>query len=382
MKQKLVILTEIIAPYRIPVFNELARDPEVELHVIFLAETDRTQREWVVYKDEIQFSYEVLANGRFRFSGYHCLLNWGVRRALRRAAPQVVICGGYNYLASWIALRWARRRRVPFLLWVESTARDRRSGRGLVESLKTRFMRHCWGFVVPGKSSRSYVRGFGGAESRIFSAPDAVDSHFFMREAETIRHCAVTERHALGLPAQYFLFVGRILAEKGVFDLLDAYDQLSPELKQQWGLVYVGTGKAATELKARAAGLKSGTVQLKGFAQREDLACYYGLADVFIFPTHSDPWGLVVNEAMASGLPVIVSQVAGCAADLVDDGWNGYVVRSGDTRQLARAMQTLAQDSELRRKMAGRSQERIAAYSPAHCARGIAAAALACRSVA
>ncbi len=76
-----------------------------------------------------------------------------------------------------------------------------------------------------------------------------------------------------------------------------------------------------------------GAVCFPGFAQREDLAGLYALAEALVLPTHSDPWGLVVNEAMACGLPIIVSSVAGCAADLVEDGWNGYVVPPRDVEK-------------------------------------------------
>src|ERR1044071_7801813 len=100
MKRKLAIVTEIIAPYRIPVLNALARREDIELHVIFLAETDETQRQWQGYKEEIRFSYEVLRSWRRRLVRYHCLLNWGMRKALKRFSPDVIVCGGYNYVAS------------------------------------------------------------------------------------------------------------------------------------------------------------------------------------------------------------------------------------------------------------------------------------------
>jgi glycosyltransferase involved in cell wall biosynthesis len=88
------------------------------------------------------------------------------------------------------------------------------------------------------------------------------------------------------------------------------------------------------------------------------------LADALIFPTHSDPWGLVVNEAMSCGLPVIATNVAGCVADLVQDGDNGFVVSPSDSSQLAAAMASLAGDSELRIRMGSRSRERIQEFSP------------------
>jgi 1,2-diacylglycerol 3-alpha-glucosyltransferase len=167
-----------------------------------------------------------------------------------------------------------------------------------------------------------------------------------------------------------------LIPSKGVFDLFDAYTLLPAELRAEWGLVFVGSGAAMHELQQRAAHEQSGSIKIAGFAQREQLAAYYGLAEALVFPTHTDPWGLVVNEAMACGLPIIASDAAGCTADLVRDGWNGYVVPAGDVRQFAAAMEKIAACKELRSKMAEHSLELIAQYSPEACATGIANAVL------
>jgi hypothetical protein len=132
MKRRLVILTEIISPYRIPLFNALAQHAEVDLHVVFLAETDVNLRQWQIYKEEIRFSYQVLPSWRRRVGRYNALLNRGVGRALGKAAPDVILCGGYNYVASWQALFWARMHNVPFFLWSESNVQDLRRGHALV----------------------------------------------------------------------------------------------------------------------------------------------------------------------------------------------------------------------------------------------------------
>jgi len=95
-----------------------------------------------------------------------------------------------------------------------------------------------------------------------------------------------------------------------------------------------------------------------------------------VLPTHSEVWGLVVNEAMACGLPIIVSSVAGCVADLVEDGWNGYVVPPGDSEKLSVAINSLVRQPEQRQRMRARSSERIRNYSPEACADGLAAAAI------
>jgi glycosyltransferase involved in cell wall biosynthesis len=376
MNRRVVIITEIIAPYRIPVFNALAQHHGIDLHLIFLAENDCTQRQWLVYKEEIRFSYQVLRSWRRRVGRHSFLLNWGAEVALQQAEPDFIICGGYNYFASWQSMSWAQRNRVPFGLWSESTTRDFRGGRMLVEFLKARFLRSCAAFVVPGKSSVEYLRTYGVSEEMIFTAPNAVDTQFFARRAAVVRSDAAMHREALGLPARFFLFAGRLVPEKGIFDLLSAYGALTPALRKEMGLVFVGDGAARSALLQRAAAINPGCIQLVGFAQREQLPVYYALADIFVFPTHTDPWGLVVNEAMACGLPVISSGAAGCVADLVENGWNGRVVSPGDIDQLAAAMDQLARDTELRSLMGQRSRERIEQYSPEAWAAGIASAVL------
>ena len=372
MSTRLVIITEIISPYRIPVFNALAVYEGIDLHVIFLAENDCSERQWLVYKDEIRFSYEVLPSWRQRAGRHTVLLNWGVEAALRRANPDVMVCGGYNYLSSWQSMRWARRHKVPFILWTESTSSDLRSGRAFVELVKTKFLRSCDAFVVPGKSSTEYLRSYGVREDRIFVAPNAVDTNLFAQRAAVIRKNEAMHREALHLPSRFFLFVGRLVQEKGVFDLLSAYEALPPEIRKAMGLVFVGDGAARPALQHRKAVISPGAIHLAGFAQRDDLTKFYALADMLVFPTFSDPWGLVVNEAMACGLPVIVSSSAGCVADLVENGWNGHVVPRGEASELTLAMDKLARDRELRSLMGKRSAQRIAQFSPEAWAAGMA----------
>lgn len=378
MSCRTVIITEIISPYRIPVFNALVRDPEIDLHVIFLAETDPTQRQWLVHKEDIRFSFEVLPSWRRRIHGHNLLLNWGVDAALEAASPDTIVCGGYNYFASWGALHWARRRGVRFLLWIESTAHDFRSGSVMTESLKKRFMSQCDGFVVPGKSSREYLKSYDIADERIFLAPNAVDNDFFASAASQARRDAAQHRKLYALPDQYVLFVGRVVPEKGVFDLLNAYQMLRPELRREVGLVFVGAGAAEAELRKQASSVPPSSIHFAGFRQRSELAIFYALAHALVLPTYTDRWGLVVNEAMACGLPVICSSAAGCAADLIADGGNGYVVKPRDVGSLTSALSSLLRNPQLN-AMGDAARNHIKQYSPQACAAGMATASLAIR---
>jgi 1,2-diacylglycerol 3-alpha-glucosyltransferase len=364
LTRRLVILTEIISPYRIPLFNSLSRQPGVDLHVIFLSETDPGLRQWQVYKSEIQFSYQILRAWRKRVGRYNMLLNFGLSGVLKAASPHVILCGGYNYIASWQALFWARSHNTPFLLWSESNVQDLRRGHAIVEILKDQFFRKSSGFVVPGQSAREYVRVHKIKDNRIFTAPNAVDNELFANAAKAARQNATALRTQLGLPKRYILFVGRLVPEKGVFELLSAYAKLDERTREQIGLVFAGDGVAREQLETQSASISPGMVRFAGFVQRDPLATYYALADMLVLPTYSDPWGLVVNEAMACGLPVVVSRVAGCAADLVKENWNGMLIAPKDVSSLAAAIGRIAEDPELHAAMGKNSAQLISSYSP------------------
>jgi glycosyltransferase involved in cell wall biosynthesis len=230
--------------------------------------------------------------------------------------------------------------------------------------------------VVPGKASFDYLRSLGSPAASILTAPNAVDNRFFATQAEVARAQAIAFRENLKLPLRFILFVGRLVPEKGVFDLLEAYAKLESRLRSEVGLVFAGDGVCREELARQAKHISPGAVCFPGFAQREDLAGLYALAETLVLSTHSDTWGLVVNEAMACGLPIIVSSVAGCSADLVEDGWNGYVVPPRDPEKLSAAIDSLLRQPELKQRMAARCSERIRNYSPEACADGLAAAAI------
>ena len=189
--------------------------------------------------------------------------------------------------------------------------------------------------------------------------------------ATLMREKAVQLRRQLALPARYFVFVGRLVPEKGVFELLAAYVSLEPEVREQISLVFVGDGPSRTALEIEAAACSRGVIKFVGFAHQEQLPAYYALAEMLVLPTYTDTWGLVVNEAMACGLPVILSETAGCAADLVTQNWNGQIVPSRNVAALASAMRNLANRSEFCSAMGLNSLRRIAAYSPRDWADGI-----------
>jgi glycosyltransferase involved in cell wall biosynthesis len=312
-----------------------------------------------------------LPGWRRRLGKYNLLLNWGMKSALHKAHPDAIVCAGYSYLASWQAAIWAQRHAVPLLLWTESTSHDIRRRHLAVEFMKGRFLGLCGAFAAAGKTSRDYLLALGASSEAIHIAPDAVDVRFFSTLATRAREQADNVRALHGLPSRYFLCVGRLVREKGVFDLLSAYATLDEPARSQIGLVFVGDGPVRADLEKRARRIGSGVVKFVGWLHREQLAEIYALAEALVFPTHSDTWGLVVNEAMACELPIIVSDVAGCVPDLVEHGWNGLLVPPSNVPALAHAMTTLFRQPELASRMRAHSRERIQAFLPEACADGL-----------
>jgi len=293
-----------------------------------------------------------------------------MRAALRAHNPEIVLAGGYNYLAMWLAQRWACQHRVPFLLWSESNILDARRNYRWVEAAKRKFIHSCQGYVVPGGSAANYLTSFGVATDQIFIAPNAVDvERFAAGAAEARRDPALRQR--LGLPRRFLLYVGRFAPAKGALDLLNAFARLPDAIRRNVGLVMAGDGEQFEELVRRSREIHSGEVVFPGFLQRDDLPAFYALAEALIFPTHSDPWGLVVNEAIACGLPVIATNVAGCVADLVRDGENGYLVSPGNPEALSKAMEQLLSAPDVQGQMGRRSIEISSRFSPKAWAEGL-----------
>jgi glycosyltransferase involved in cell wall biosynthesis len=347
---RLALLTEIPAPYRIPLFNALAE--RVDLRVLFLAHADPRRSFYEQHAEEWRFEHEFLRGFELRRGGRWVVLSLGALRALHRFRPDAVGVGGWNQPAFWLARAYARARCVPLLVWVESTTHDARSESRVLESAKRAMIRRAAGFFVPGSAARAYVRSFGISDERIAVAPNAVDERIF-------GPAAVDRR---GRRTCTFLYVGRLDADKGLEVLLRAFANVPGEL------VLVGSGDEEGRLREQA----DERVAFRGALGRDALPAEYAAADVFVLPSRSEPWGMVLNEAAAAGLPLVASEGVGAADDLIEEGINGFRVPVGDAEALARALRRLAGDEGLRLSAGARSLELARAFSPAVWADAVA----------
>jgi glycosyltransferase involved in cell wall biosynthesis len=350
---RILLVTEIPAPFRIPLFNALAAEPEIELCVCFLAEHD-PRRSYRVYRDEFAFDEVILPGWGARRRGRWIMLNRGVFRLLRRVRPQVIVVGGWNQPAFWQVLAAARVRRIPTLLWVESTSSDVRVAGAVAESLRRLALRLSSGFVVPGRASRAYLRRLGTADARIVEAPNAVDLDIFAERVEAARADRAALRERLALEGCVFLYVGRLEPEKGLDVLIRAMGDVPGQL------VLIGSGSLEPELRAAA----GEAIRIVGQLTRDELVPWYATADALVLPSRSEPWGMVLNEGAAAGLPLVSTDAAGAAHDLIEPGGNGFRVPADDVAALAVALRALATDPELRQVFGERSREVAERFRP------------------
>jgi glycosyltransferase involved in cell wall biosynthesis len=199
-----------------------------------------------------------------------------------------------------------------------------------------------------------------------------VDNDWFAEQSERRKRREADLRLSLGLPRRFFLYVGRFAREKNVDRLLEAHRRYRARTASEpWGLVVVGSGPETRRLEEQARRVGLGDVVIAGFRQIGELPAFYALASCLVLPSVSEPWGLVVNEAMASGLPVLVSERCGCVPELVQAGLNGYAFNPYSTDDLAHAMARMASRDVDLKGMGEESRRIIAAYTPDAWARSL-----------
>jgi glycosyltransferase involved in cell wall biosynthesis len=293
-------------------------------------------------------------------------------KKLNELRPSLVLVPGIYTLPGLAAALWAKLHGRRTVLMSETTQQDYRR-HWWREMPKRLLMGMLFDYgIAGGKPHARYLRELGFPLDRIARFYDVVDNQFFSDAASSARAVS-NPRNALKLPDNYFLYVGRLSPEKNVAGLVKAFARYQ-EQGGSWSLVLVGDGpdRAQLEELATAFGVRD-TVQFRGFQATRDIVPYYAFAGCFVLPSLREPWGLVVNEAMASRLPVIVSSRCGCAEDLVHPGANGYLFDPASDEDLTGRLSAIgALDAPSLHAMGERSLEIISGYSPEHWAAEVA----------
>jgi glycosyltransferase involved in cell wall biosynthesis len=286
-----------------------------------------------------------------------------VWRKLQELQPQTVLVPGYYTAPALAAALWAKLRGRRSVLMTESTEADHKRT-GWRETIKSFLLRTLFDWAVAGgRAHVRYLEALHFPMERVGRNYDVVDNTFFAAVADDVRR--TKDAREWKLPENYFLYVGRLAPEKNVDGLLREFAAYR-ENGGTWSLVLAGDGPLRSELAQVAEHIGiADAVHFAGHKNSSGLVPYYAFAKCFVLPSRREPWGLVVNEAMAAGLPVIVSNRCGCAEDLVEDGENGFVFDPSKDGQLAYAMTRIEERSAVALAAMGRSSRHIIArYSP------------------
>ena len=373
--------------YMAPWFREItANCPQIDLTVLYASAPKPEQQgtgfdrafEWDTplfdgYKWKIV--RESVAGDDFSTRSFRGLNVRGIGTALEETAPDVVLVPGWYSIALMRAILWARLRGIPVIYRGDTNdAVGPRGWRHLIWRLKTRALLALYsGYLSVGRRSREYLTSNGAASTRIYASPACVDNEHFASHADPYLPCGprVAARQRLGASPQDFvvLFAGKLEAKKRPLDALRAIRSLGGDAT----LVIAGSGPLEAEMRREAAQLDVRLVQL-GFVNQRQLGEVYAAADCLVLPSDShESWGLVVNEAMATGLPAVVSDHVGCGPDLVTSGETGETHRTGDVADLARALERVRERGG-RATMAQACRARAARYNFAAASTGLVAA--------
>jgi glycosyltransferase involved in cell wall biosynthesis len=355
--KRLALVVSHPIQYSVPLYQRLARRDDVRIKVFFTwhagAEPveDRgfgRQVAWDIPLTE-GYEFEMIRNisadpGTHRFLG---LRNPSLMDRIMQWRPDVVHVTGWAWLSHLLVMHELRKHGIPILFRGDSHLLDARVS-GPRWWLKRAVLRRVFswpvGFLVVGAANRFYFESFGVEPARLFPCPHSIDVARFAEPAEALEQQAAHLRQELGISAaqKVLLYAGKFERRKRPVDLMRVVQQLAdPKLV----LVLVGGGELQDEIDAIAAA-DPGRFRVLAFQNQSRMMVVYRLGDLFVLPSaNGESWGLAVNEALACGRPVLVSDRVGCAADVIDPSC-GRIFPSNDLPRLATAIDEMIHNED------------------------------------
>lgn len=335
---KTLLLTNTIAPYRIPVLNRLEEHNDIELKVWYLEEREKNRR-WNINHQEINYNYTCLPGIHTYIQrldmGVH--INPGIFFRLVKENPDVIITSGYDSLGYWSALYYSKIFRKKFIVWWGSTLESSRVNNGLVNRARKLFFHSADAFITYGTESANCLKHYGVEQEKIVVGYNTVDIRFFRNKYKEYLNRADSDfkkQNKLKL-----LFIGQLIERKGLVQIIDALNLLGDS---SWELKIVGSGPDEQKLAQRVNnyGLQS-QIHFEGYKQKEELTDYLIQSDCLLFPSLIEVWGLVVNEALATNTFVLASKYAGATKDIIINQQNGLIIDPLNVNDLLQAFRWL-----------------------------------------
>lgn len=362
--------------YQAPLLRMLAARPEIELKVFFLSDLSVKSFQDKGFGVAVKWDVPLLDGYKYEFLPHlfdrGSLSLWepgvyGMRKALKSADWDAVCFSGYAHYALLWGIWSAVRLDIPFFFRAESNLICTSQG-----PMKDRFIRwlikNASGLLWISSDNREYYKWYGASEDQLFFTPYAVDNLFFQDRSQKAKDRVPALKKELGLTNDIpvILYASKFIKRKNPELLLEAYARLLKNNNMPFPayLLYVGDGERRSELERRInkLGLRD-RVKLLGFKNQTELPDYFALCDLFVLPSHKEPFGLVINEVMNAGKAVISTNEVGASHDLIHEGVNGFVVPARDVAALYHALKNALSDRKGLLQMGNESRKIIDEWS-------------------
>jgi glycosyltransferase involved in cell wall biosynthesis len=383
---KLAILDTQPVQYFAPLYRYLSADPELDVTVYYCSRNGvddyydagfRQRVKWDVpllegYK--YRFLKPLVRNPTSRFPGY---INPSIIGELARNGYHAIWIHGYTYATHLLALAAAKACGTAVFMREDTQLTvDRPKLRGaLRRPLMAAFYAMCDRCLAVGSASTRYYRFHGVPERKIRLVPFVVDNDAISDAVKSHSTSVAASRRELGVvdDRPLVVFASKLSANKRPLDVLSAYATIRQRGKPA-ALMFIGSGAEETSLRQYVEQNDVPDVHFMGFMNQKQIAKFYAIADIGVLASRNERWGLVLNEYMCAGLPLLVSDRVGAIPDLLEDGVNGFAYRCGDISDMVEKLFALVTDSGLRARMGARSKELIDRWSFRECLEGVKAA--------
>ena len=386
-KMRVAVVNSHPIQYFAPLYAFITGHSDIEITCLYCSDFSLRGGVDPGFKRSIKWDVDLLSGYPFKFlgagarrrkpRGFLSLVCPELWSEIRGGGYDAVWLHGYAYFAFVLALVAAKSKGLPVFMRSEThLGLERRPWkRWLRDTLLSKLYRYLDGFLAIGTANRRYYESLGIEASRIFHVPYAVDNARFEAAAADGRAQRLDTRRRLGLrdESAVVLFASKFMPRKHPDDVIRAVASL-----QLGGLdvslLLVGTGEMESELRELVHKLRVRNVCFSGFVNQRDLPAVYAACDVFVLPSTDEPWGLVVNEVMCAGLPVVVSAEVGCAEDLVLDGRNGRQFDARNVPALADALRSVLADPQRAHAFGCEGLAVIREWGYSQCLDGLSAA--------
>lgn len=357
----------------------MAKEPDIDLLVLYCSDENvkgyidkdfGVEVKWDIPLLE-GYNYRFLRNNSWKpsiFKGFFGLLNFEIYKVLKKERGSYLVIHGWAYATNFLAALAGKFFGLRLCLRSENPLNQELLKSELTLFFRKIFFRYFWFrlfdyFFYIGSQNKKLYEYYGVEKEKLVFTPYAVDNDRFRAEYEMYKNKKPELRKELGIPTnkKIILFSGKYIPKKRPMDLLKAYHLL---IDDNNALIFLGDGELRKEMEAYISSNDLKNVFLSGFKNQTEVGKYFATADIFVLPSGAgETWGLVVNEAMNFGLPIIISDMIGCSKDLVIDDTNGFIVQCGNVEDIKAKLEFLVTNDELRIKAGLKSRDIIESFN-------------------